>query len=95
MDWKGLPASDRTWEDLGWVAHLNPNANFEAKVRLASEGDVTNQIDQVTAKAILDAELGSEEDSTDQDGIPDEPDPSRTTRPEDLLVDLILFTNDV
>lgn len=41
VEWAGLPDSEQTWEELGWVSHLNPRINLEDKVRVAGVGDVT------------------------------------------------------
>lgn len=53
VDWKGLPESEQSWEDLRWVVHLNPNANLEDKVRSASEGDIIVVIDQAMTEGVL------------------------------------------
>lgn len=65
VDWKGLPSSEQTWEDLEWVAHLNPDSNLEDKVRLAGEGDVTIVIDQAAAEKVLESELRLERNTRD------------------------------
>lgn len=93
VDWIGLPPLDRTWEDLRWVAHLNPNSNLEDKVCSAREGDVTVLIDQAETEQVLAEELELAEGSIDPVPVPTDPDPPcptrtrKTTRDEDFMYD--------
>jgi len=80
IDWKGLPTTEQTWEELKWVAHLNPHANLEDKVRSAGEADVTVLIDQAEAEAIIRTELILPRDSPEEADVPVEPDPVRPRR---------------
>lgn len=78
IDWIDRPESERTWEDLAWIIHLNPTANLEDKVRAAGYGDVTIPIDAVAAAAQLKKDWKMEpeeaEGSTEQPTV----EPNRT-----------------
>lgn len=80
VSWKGLPSQERTWEDLRWVTHLNPNSNLEDKVRRAGEGDVAVTIDQTETEDVLKRVLGiSLPDGTEPVDSPEEPGLDRPT----------------
>lgn len=60
VTWAGGSDVDRSWEDLKWVCHLNPQSNLEDKVRAKGVGDVMVGIDQVVATTQLKLDLCQE-----------------------------------